>query len=255
MERLDVDYVALSGHKLYAPFGAGALIGRRDWLDAGEPMLAGGGAVRFVTIDDVSWADSPGRHEAGSPNVVGAMALGVACQTLSDYGMDRIAAEEAALHAALSSALEKIGGIHRYRVWDRANPCIGVVTFNMEDQPHGLVAAALAAEQGISVRSGCFCAHPLMLRLLGLPEDEAERVRQEMISGCVTVMPGAVRLSTGLATTFQDVARVADALAKLAAGGPSWSYRRDPMTGEYVPDPDDRALPSFGGRVMTSGAR
>jgi selenocysteine lyase/cysteine desulfurase len=68
----DVDYVAFSGHKTYAPYGAGALVGRRDWLDAGTPYLAGGGAVRNVTVDDVTWQAAPARHEAGSPNVLGA---------------------------------------------------------------------------------------------------------------------------------------------------------------------------------------
>jgi selenocysteine lyase/cysteine desulfurase len=72
---LDVDYLAFSGHKMYAPFGAGALVGRPDWLRSGEPFLAGGGAVRYVTVDDVLWADLPDRQEAGSPNVLGAVAL------------------------------------------------------------------------------------------------------------------------------------------------------------------------------------
>ena len=77
-----VDYLVLSGHKLYAPFGAGALVGRPDWLAGRGPMLAGGGAVRYVTVDSVLWAEAPDRHEAGSPNVIGAVALGVACRTL-----------------------------------------------------------------------------------------------------------------------------------------------------------------------------
>ncbi|MGH8919963.1 MAG: aminotransferase class V-fold PLP-dependent enzyme, partial [Actinomycetes bacterium] len=70
-----VDYIALSGHKLYAPYGAGALIGRRDWLDAAPAYLAGGGAVREVTRDTAEWAPAPHRHEAGTPNVLGAAAL------------------------------------------------------------------------------------------------------------------------------------------------------------------------------------
>src|SRR5690625_7517963 len=70
------DYVALSGHKLYAPYGAGALVGRRDWLDEGTPYLAGGGAVTDVQIRHTTWEPAPQRHEAGSPNVIGALALG-----------------------------------------------------------------------------------------------------------------------------------------------------------------------------------
>ena len=76
----DVDYLAFSGHKLYAPFGAGVLVGRPDWLDAGTPHLAGGGAVREARLDTVSWTTGPARHEGGSPNVLGAATLARATQ-------------------------------------------------------------------------------------------------------------------------------------------------------------------------------
>ena len=99
MQRDGIDYLALSGHKLYAPYGAGALIGERDWLTAGDPFLRGGGAVKLVTVDETLWAELPDRQEAGSPNVIGAVALGVACDTLASAGMDRVAAEEGELLA------------------------------------------------------------------------------------------------------------------------------------------------------------
>ena len=99
MQRDGIDYLALSGHKLYAPYGAGALIGERDWLSAGDPFLRGGGAVKLVTVDETVWAELPDRQEAGSPNVIGAVALGVACDTLATAGMAAIAAEESTLLA------------------------------------------------------------------------------------------------------------------------------------------------------------
>jgi selenocysteine lyase/cysteine desulfurase len=77
-----IDYLAFSGHKMYAPFGAGALVGHGDWLDAAPPYLAGGGAVREVRLDATDWAASPARHEGGTPNVVGAVALAAACQVV-----------------------------------------------------------------------------------------------------------------------------------------------------------------------------
>ncbi len=80
---LGVDYVALSGHKLYAPYGTGALIGRPDWLAAAQPYLVGGGATASVTGEETSYKPLPDRHEAGSPNVPGAVALATACHALA----------------------------------------------------------------------------------------------------------------------------------------------------------------------------
>lgn len=112
----DIDYLALSGHKLYAPFGAGALVGRPDWLTAREPLLAGGGAVRYVATDDVLWADLPDRQEAGSPNALGAVALGVACRTLQAADLGRLAATEADLADLARVALAAIPGLRQYRL-------------------------------------------------------------------------------------------------------------------------------------------
>src|SRR5207244_3073678 len=115
IQALDVDYVALSGHKLYAPFGAGALIGRADWLQAAAPYLAGGGATRQVVDQGdhlgVSWAAVPERHEAGSPNVVGVHALAVACATISGHGWPPIISHEQNLLARLRSGLASVPGL------------------------------------------------------------------------------------------------------------------------------------------------
>ncbi|MCZ9340151.1 aminotransferase class V-fold PLP-dependent enzyme, partial [Streptomyces sp. TRM76130] len=90
---LDVDWVAFSGHKLYAPFGAGVLAGRPDWLRAAQPYLAGGGASRRVARRadggvDVEWHQGAARHEAGSPNVIGAYAIASACAALTEAGFE-----------------------------------------------------------------------------------------------------------------------------------------------------------------------
>lgn len=104
LRELDVDYVALSGHKLYAPFGAGALIGRADWLRAAPPYLAGGGATKLVTEEAVVWNSGPERHEAGSPNTVGVYALGVACEQLAAQ-WDAVGEHEAELLERLRKGL------------------------------------------------------------------------------------------------------------------------------------------------------
>ncbi|MGI8829570.1 MAG: aminotransferase class V-fold PLP-dependent enzyme [Candidatus Limnocylindria bacterium] len=250
MARDGIDYLALSGHKLYAPYGAGALIGERDWLSAGDPFLRGGGAVKLVTVDETLWAELPDRQEAGSPNVIGAVALGVACDALSSAGMDRIAAEERALLDYARQRLATIDGFEPYRVWPAEHPRVGLLTFNMEGVPYDLLAAVLSAEHGIGIRHGCFCAHPLMMRLLRVDDAEAHRLIEEVRAGHHERLPGAARMSLGLGSTRADVDAFADALRAIATDGPQWTYAVNPATDEYEPDPDPRPLPSLGMRLV-----
>jgi selenocysteine lyase/cysteine desulfurase len=240
-----IDYVALSGHKLYAPYGSGALIGRPDWLGRGEPFLMGGGAVRFVTLDEVLWAELPDRQEAGSPNVVGAVAVGIACETLTGAGMDRLAAREHELRTRARARLSAVPGLELYTLWDDELPHIGVVTFNLRGYDHSLLATVLSAEHAIGVRHGCFCAHPMMLRILRVSGESAEDLRARLRRGEHPRLPGAVRMSMSIDTTEVDVDRLATALEEIAATGPRWRYQPDPITGEYEPVTDPRTPPAL----------
>ena len=240
---LELDYVAVSGHKMYAPFGAGALIGRPDWLGAGAPYLRGGGAVDFVTMEDVVWSALPDRQEAGTPNVLGAVAMGAACSALASYGMQRLSREEIAAGRYVRDRLSRIDGITAYHLWEGDSPRLGIITFNMAGRWHSELAAILSAEYGIGVRHGCFCAHPLLLHLLGVSEDNAHAVRREIIKGDRSTVPGAVRISIGVGMGQSDVDAVCDALASVAAHGPRWKYSLDRATGGYTPDPETRPMP------------
>lgn len=115
VRELDVDWVAFSGHKLYAPFGAGVLAGRADWLREAAPYLAGGGASRKVTRRsdggvDVEWHESAARHEAGSPNVIGAYSIASACKALTEAGFDTLVARERYLIDAVRAGLAEVPG-------------------------------------------------------------------------------------------------------------------------------------------------
>ena len=154
---------------MYAPFGGGVLIGPSAVLGDAEPMLAGGGAVTYVTTDDVQWASLPDRHEAGSPNVVGAIALGAACTVLDRTGMSHIGAHEKRLLAYLDGQIDDLPNLHRLRLWDGPDvDRLGVSTFTVDGMHHALVASVLSAEYAIGVRHGCFCAHPYITHLLGV---------------------------------------------------------------------------------------
>jgi selenocysteine lyase/cysteine desulfurase len=220
---LGVDYLAFSGHKLYAPFGAGVLVGRRDWFDAAPPHLAGGGAVRRVTVESTQWTDSPARHEAGSPNVLGALALAAAGRALTALAPGALAAHEEALAQRLRYGLDDVDGIRVLSLWPDEAERIGVVTFVVDGVPAELVAQYLSAEHGIGVRDGRFCAHPLLARL--------------------NASGSAVRASLGIGSSSDDVDRLVDALAQLRRFGPRWTYRG--ADGDYQPSPDPRPLPGW----------
>ncbi len=250
MARDGIDYLAISGHKLYAPYGAGALIGERDWLSAGDPFLRGGGAVKLVTVEETLWADLPDRQEAGSPNVIGAVAMGVACDTLASIGMERIAAEERALLDYARGRLSGIEAVEHYRVWPAEHPRVGLLTFNLRGVPYDLLAAVLSAEHGIGIRHGCFCAHPLMMRLLKVSDAEAHRLLDVARAGHHERLPGAARMSLGLGSTKADIDSLTDALRAIADDGPRWTYAVADETDEYEPDPDPRPLPALRMRMV-----
>jgi len=215
---LDVDYAAFSGHKLYAPFGAGCLAGRPDWLAAAEPYLLGGGATAVVAPDGVTWAEDPEqRQEAGTPNVLGAIAIAAACDALSDW--EPLVAEEERLLRRLRGGLAALPGACELSLWGRAHPRVGIVAFTVDGRDAREVAETLSRDHGIGVRDGRFCAHLLVGRLLGRPEEAA---------GCglatapsAPSAPSAIRVSIGVGTTSEHIDRLLAALAALPAHNPA----------------------------------
>ncbi len=242
------DFLAFSGHKLYAPFGSGALIGPRSLFEEGDPFLAGGGAVDLVGLDEVVWTDPPDREEAGSPNVIGAVAMHAAIDVLGDIGWEAIHAHEHHLARRLVDGLRSVEGVRLLgppgveTIGSGASGSIDslpVAAFTVEGVHHALVAARLSAEYGIAVRHGCFCAHPYVIRLLGLSSDDVDTYRSEVLRGDHRHVPGAVRASAGLGSSDQDVDALLAAVSELAGGRPPpVPYHQDPGTGDYFPVTD-----------------
>jgi len=195
----------------------------RDWLDAAEPYLAGGGAVRAVEVHSVQWAPAPARHEAGTPNVLGAVALAAACETLAALPAGALEVHEEELRNCLVGGLRELDGVRVQRIWDDCPSSIGVATFTVDGYDPGLVAAVLSAEHGIGVRDGKFCAHPLLSRL-GLHS-------------------GAVRASVGVGSSSDDVERLLDAVRSLVERGPALEYHQ--VDGRWAPVRDRRTLPAW----------
>jgi selenocysteine lyase/cysteine desulfurase len=206
----DIDYLALSGHKAYAPFGAGVLAGRPDWLEAAPPYLAGGGATAFVgSPGDVRWHTGPARHEAGTPNLIGAVALAAACAQLAAADRGTLESVEEALVARMRSGLAALPGVQELRMFGADHDRVGIVAFAVAGRPASEVSAHLAAEHGIGVRDGQFCAHPLAKRLLA---EASQRAGQPLGDN-------AVRASIGLGTTQEQVDRLIIGVTELTQPG------------------------------------
>lgn len=215
-----LDYVSISAHRMYAPYGTGALIARRDTFEQCDPDF--NSTPEFVTHESVEWAELPQRDEPGTPNIVGVVALATALRTLEAIGLSVIADHEIELTAYTLGRLRTVKDIQIYgnSNLDSANRRLGIIPINIKDMPHSLVAAILSVEFGIGVRSGLFDAHPYAMYLLDLPSQ-------------VTKDHGLVRISFGMYNTAEEVDVLIDALQRIARGRYYGRYQQDAETGEF----------------------
>ncbi|NQU42610.1 aminotransferase class V-fold PLP-dependent enzyme [bacterium] len=232
-----IDFLTFSGHKMYAPFGSGCLVGPRDFFEQGPPGWKGGGAVELVTLDDVEWTQAPEREEAGTPNLVGICAMARAVALLQEIGMGKVAAHEEKLTTHAMERLRATDGIRVFGGCDLVHPSqrLGVIPFVSERHSHALLAAILGYEWGIGVRNGCFCAHPYVETLLGLDAPEIRRHFADVRAGDHGNLPGFVRASFGLCNTESEIDYLAEAIETIQQRGPQGKYVLDRRTGEYRP--------------------
>ncbi len=224
-----IDYLAFSGHKIYAPYGCGALIGHRDTFLKGEPDYVGGGTVYMVAPGRVVWAGLPDREEAGSPNVVGAFTLAETLKFIKGWGIAGIADYEQELCEYAIRLMRGVKGITIYGDFPR----VGVISFNVKGINHSLLGAILCYEEGIGVRTGCFCAQPYVRYLLG--ESYAELAHANEIHAWQ--MPGMVRISLGAYNTVDEVNKMVDLLSDIASNLKDYhkDYVLDLEIGSYRP--------------------
>lgn len=206
-----LDYLVFSAHKMYAPFGTGVLIGSKEDFNNIPPDYSGGGTIDIVTHDYIKWAQTPLKDEAGSPNVIGVLALAVAIETLTAIGMKNIEKHEKALTRYALDKLRKIPDIEIYCDESSLEERIGVITFNIKDIYHEVLAKILSYEAGIAARNGCFCAHPYIQKLLHMTNEE---VIQRIETG--VRKPGMVRISFGLYNSIEEIDKLVYFLNKIA---------------------------------------
>ncbi|WP_054740031.1 aminotransferase class V-fold PLP-dependent enzyme [Cellulosilyticum ruminicola] len=206
-EEEDIDGLVFSGHKMYAPFGSGVVIIKKELLQGKKPFLQGGGSVKAVFDYDVYYKDSWEAEEAGSPNFLGCMAIVAAMTVLKSIGLDKVADHEDALRRRLIKGLRDIKQIKLYGDPKEENR-VGVVTFNAEGIYNKEVGRLLQEIRGIAVRTGCFCAQPYVMRLMGISEEE----RYYYLKHSELQHPGMIRASFGLYNTEEEVDEFLDTL-------------------------------------------
>jgi cysteine desulfurase/selenocysteine lyase len=164
VQELGCDFFVCSGHKLYGPTGIGLLYGRREILEGMPPWHGGGDMIRKVTFEETTYREPPGRFEAGTPHISGAIALGAAAEYVDRLGRDRIAAHEDDVVAYAVKQLDAVKGV---RLVGRPRHRAGVVSFVMQNaHPHDV--GTILDNAGIAIRAGHHCTQPLMRRL-GVP--------------------------------------------------------------------------------------
>lgn len=230
-----LDYIAFSAHKMYAPFGVGVLVGCRKTFEEGDPEYVGGGTVDIVNLENAYWADLPDKEEAGTPDIVGAVALAQAIRVIEHIGWDAIINHESSLTHYALERLKKIPGVTLYGDKELATVAnrLGVLTFNIKNLNHALVASILSYEWGIGTRNGCFCAHPYVKCLLDVTEAEANDMETRILARDRSTLPGFVRASFGIYNTKEEIDVLCEALTAIAKGNYRDGYLLNKERGEF----------------------
>ena len=173
--------------------------------------------------------------------------MAVAERVLMEVGMDQVAAHEQEL---VEYTLERLGAMEGITIYGETDPArasekVGAIPFNLSGISHFLVAAILGYEAGVGVRSGCFCAHPYVIHLLRLTDDEAATWREQLLGGDKSSMPGMVRMSLGCYNNTDDIDRMLEMLERIAANDYRGDYQLEISSGEYFPAGYEEAIPDF----------
>ena len=191
VQDLDADFYAASGHKMYAPTGIGFLYGKEAWLEKLPPYKGGGDMIKTVCFEETTYADLPYKLEAGTPNICGGIAYGVAIDYMHSLGMADIAAHEHNLLRYAHEQIQGLGGITIYGTHDLDRKA-GVISFNVEGA-HPYDVGTLLDQMGIAVRTGHHCAQPVM---------------------DFYHIPGTIRASFAVYNTLEEVDRLVTGLQK-----------------------------------------
>ena len=197
----DIDYIAFSAHKMYSPYGGGAVVGLTETLNEHMPEFYGGGTITVVGDYWQVYKTAPAAYEAGSPNYPGVVGLGKAIDVLSTVGMDNIEEHEKVLNRKIIDGLKKLPNVILYGDTEDISDRVGVVTFNFSDINTYFISQKLSELGGVATRRGAFCAHPYVWRLMGVSDETAQS-----FASCSDInTAGMVRVSFGIYNNEEEV--------------------------------------------------
>jgi len=187
VQELNVDFYVASAHKMCGPTGVGMLYGKEEWLEKLPPYQGGGEMIKEVTFEKTTYADLPHKFEAGTPNIAGVIAFGVAIDYMNTIGFDTIASYEKEL---LTYGTKKLLAIEGLRIYGTSTEKTSVISFNIEGI-HPYDIGSIIDKLGIAVRTGHHCAQPIM---------------------DFYKIPGTVRASFAFYNTKEEISKLADAV-------------------------------------------
>lgn len=230
-----LDFVAFSGHKMYAPFGTGILIGPKYFFDQARPYQIGGGNFTYISRDlQLKRFPTVQAHDPGTPNAAGAIAIAKAAEILEIIGYERIHEYEANVVGTAFRALKQINGVEVYASESELG---SVIPFDIVGMDSRLTAEILRDDYRVGVRAGSFCAYELMRKIKNISNEQDQRITEEIERGITRNIPGVVRVSFGLVNSEEDVARLISAVSEIAHNGMDYysrMYIQNDTTGVWI---------------------
>jgi len=230
-----LDFVAFSGHKMYAPFGGGVLVGPKEFFDQAVPYQIGGGNLTYISRDlQLKRFPTVQAHDPGTPNAVGAISIAKATEILDLIGYDRIHEYESDLVRTAFRGLKQTDGV---TVYVSESELGSVIPFDITGIDSRLTAEILRDDYGIGVRAGSFCTYEFMRKIKNISDEQDQKISEEIDRRITRSIPGVVRASFGLVNNQEDVTRLISAVNEITHNGIehySGIYKQDTTVGLWA---------------------
>lgn len=230
-----LDFIAFSGHKMYAPYGIGVLVGPKAFFDAQLPYHIGGGNLPYITADlTIKRYFTERAHDAGTPNAMGPIALSKAMDIYDRVGQGNIVDYEHALVSYAYRELRKVPGVRIHVPADRIKH---VIPYDLDGFDARLVAAVLSKEYGVGLRAGAFCTYEYIRKLKGVTAEQDREIAADVDRGVTRTIPVIARASFSICNGFEDCDLFVGAMADIASRGLdhfATRYQQDPITGNWA---------------------